>query len=173
MDWIAAQYKVELPLNYEKKTSCTQGKGDRGDINKPVCKTYLGTYCNFSALGPNAEGEAEGEVWDSCRLLTPLGREGLVYNINQCIERVTEGISSPRFANCANNCRGMDPNAIIGAGVAAVTAGSVAAVGLFAPALTVGGIGMAGAAGGAIATRMATCQAPLCRVGFIVYILLL
>jgi len=161
MDWIAAQYKVELPQRYEKKKSCSQGKGDRGDINKAFCKTSFGTYCDFTALGPNTEGEGEPELWDSCRLLTGPGREGLVYNINFCIERGP----LQRFANCANNCRGVDPNAIIGAGVAAVTAGALGAVGLLAPALGIGGIGMVGAAGGAIATRMATCQAPLCRAG--------
>ena len=53
----------------------------------------------------------------------------------------------------------MDPNAIISA--------EESAVGPLAPALGIGGIGMAGAAGGAIATRMATCQAPLCRVGIL------
>ena len=162
MDWIAEQYDATLPHEYTKKKSCFQGKGDRSDFNKTVCKTRFGTYCDFTFNG-STPNEPEIQLWDSCRLLTPLGREGLAYNINYCIERDPRR----RLANCANNCRGVDPNAIIGAGVAAVTATGLGAVGLLGPALGIGGVGLVGAAGGAIATRMATCQPPLCRVGLV------
>jgi len=160
MDWIADQYGLQLPQQYKRKDSCLNGKGDRKDFNKPVCRTSYGTYCNFSAEYRFPDGSVD--KWDSCRLVT---LEGIAYNINTCIEGGQRFDGVQTFANCANNCRGVDPNAIIGAGVAAVTAGALGAVGLLAPALGIGGIGMAGAAGGAIATRMATCQAPLCRAG--------
>ena len=156
MDWIADQYHLTLPKEYTKKASCTLGRGDRMDFNKPVCKTNLGTYCNFEFV------DAEGEAWDSCRLLTDEGREGLAFNVNRCIDGNND------VANCANNCKGVDPNAIIGAGVAAVATTGLTLVGFLGPALGIGGIGAVGAAGGALMTRMDTCQFPLCRVGSII-----
>ena len=71
-----------------------------------------------------------------------------------------------RYGNCANNCRGVDPNAIIGGGVAAAAATAVAGSALVSPALGVGGLGAAAAVGGAMTMMMMPpCQAPLCRVG--------
>ena len=52
------------------------------------------------------------------------------------------------IATCHNNCHGVDPSAIIGAGVAAVVAGGVAAQAVL-PAIGAGvaGLGGAGAVG--------------------------
>ena len=93
--------------------SCTHGRGNRGDFNQTMCRTSFGTYCNFSAVENRT-----GKVWAKCQLYTPV--EGLAYNVNQCIENTRDGMA--RYSNCANNCIGVDPNAIIGAGVAAATA---------------------------------------------------
>ena len=110
------------------------------DFNQTSCKTSFWTYCNFSAVENKI-----WKVWDKCQLYTPV--EGLAYNVNQCIENTHDGTA--RYSNCANNCIGVDPNAIIGAGVAAATA---TALGVLSPFLGFGGVGAIGAAGGAIMT---------------------
>ena len=140
MQWIADQYGLRLSQTYKNKPSCFQGRGNRRDFNRTMCRTSFGTYCNFSAVENKT-----GQVWDKCQLYTPV--EGLAYNVNQCIENTYNGTA--RYANCANNCIGVDPNAIIGAGVAAVTA---TALGSLGPVFGIGGIGAVGAAGGAILT---------------------
>ena len=50
------------------------------------------------------------------------------------------------LANCANNCPGVDPNSIIGGGVASVL--------VLGPALGLGALGVAGAGGAAAAMGM-------------------
>ena len=47
------------------------------------------------------------------------------------------------IATCHNNCHGVDPSAIIGAGVAAVVAGGVAAQAVL-PAIGAGAVGLMG-----------------------------
>jgi len=137
MKWIADQYGLRLTQEYQKKQSCFQGRGNKMDFNQTLCRTSFGTYCNFSAVENKT-----GQVWDKCQLYTPV--EGLAYNVNQCIENTHNGTA--RYSNCANNCIGVDPNAIIGAGVAAATATALGILGS-------GGVGAAmSAAGGAILT---------------------
>ena len=53
-------------------------------------------------------------------------------------------------AACANNCKGVDPNSIIGGGVAAVALSGIAATGAFGPVL---GLGVVGAAGKSVTSR--------------------
>ena len=68
------------------------------------------------------------------------------------------------LANCANNCPGVDPNSIIGGGVAAVALSGLAGQALLAPALGAGGIAVAGV-GGAAAMGMLNCGGGTpCRV---------
>ena len=68
------------------------------------------------------------------------------------------------MANCAANCPGVDPNSIIGGGVAAVALSGLAGQALLAPALGVGGIAVAGV-GGAAAMGMLNCGGGTpCRV---------
>ena len=49
------------------------------------------------------------------------------------------------MANCAANCPGVDPNSIIGGGVAAVALSGLAGQALLAPALGAGGLAVAAA----------------------------
>ena len=58
------------------------------------------------------EGQENEFVWDKCRVWS---EEGIAFNVHQCIDE------KGRTATCHNNCKGVDPSAIIGAGVAAVT----------------------------------------------------
>ena len=57
-------------------------------------------------------------------------------------------------AMCPNNCVGVDPNSIIGGGVAAVALSGLAGQALLGPALGVGGISLVG---GAAAMEMLNC----------------
>ena len=77
-------------------------------------------------------------------------------NINFCID------GDDRVAMCPANCVGVDPNSIIGGGVAAVALSGLAGQALLGPALGVGGLTLAG---GAAAMGMFNCQgATPCRV---------
>ena len=73
-----------------------------------------------------------------------------------------------KIANCAANCKGVDPNSIIGGGVAAVALSGLAAQSFLGPAvgLGVGGLTLAGAGGvAAMGMGMFSCQgATPCRV---------
>ena len=151
MDWIAKQYGLQLPTEYEKKPSCFQGRGDRMDFNKTVCRTSFGTYCDFTEVE-----QITGKVFSQCRLYE---QEGFAYNVNQCLTNIG-GIYY--YANCANNCIGVDPNAIIGAGVAAVTASGILATELVVPILGgMGALGVAGALGaGSMMTAQSMCAPP-------------
>ena len=69
------------------------------------------------------------------------------------------------IATCHNNCHGVDPSAIIGAGVAAVVAGGVAAQAVL-PVIGALGIGGLGAVGGGAAAMELMRQAPQqCQTG--------
>jgi len=132
MNWVAAEYGLELENQYETKDSCLQSTGDKTDINKDDCLTQYGTKCDFSNTG-----------YEQCQLIS---QEGIAYNINQCID--TKGLN----ATCFNNCKGVDPNSIIGAGVAAAAATGLAVSSFLGPALGLGAAGVAGA-GGAMVLR--------------------
>ena len=143
LDWIAEQYGLTLPDTYQKKATCSQSRGDRLDVNKTVCMTNFGIHCDFSLK------DSRGKVVDSCFLLSPY--EGSAFNENLCLINLN---GATRSACCANNCVGVDPNAIIGAGVAAVTATGLGAIGAITPMLGFGslllgalGIGVAGIGG--------------------------
>ena len=97
-----------------------------------VGNTHL--ECDFDAL-------EDGELFDQCRLYA---EEGIAKNVYQC------KVKNYGFrATCANNCRGVDPNSIIGGGVAAVALTGIAGQSLLAPAL-----GAAGLAGDEVISQM-------------------
>lgn len=149
MPWVARQYGLKMPKFYKQKKSCNIGSGDRNDINKAVCRTGFGTQCDFTFVDA-----ITGEKWDRCKVFS---REGIARNVFRCVD--TNGF----FAPCNNNCKGVDPNSIIGAGVAAVTATGIAVTALAGPAFGFGIGGLAGA-GGAMLTR-AQCSPRQCNIG--------
>ena len=71
------------------------------------------------------------------------------------------------FGACNNNCKGVDPNSIIGAGVAAAAASGIAVTSLFGPALGLGVGGLAGA-GGAMVLRT-QCAPSQCYVRYMYF----
>ena len=84
------------------------------------------------------EGQENEFVWDKCRVWS---EEGIAFNVHQCIDE------KGRTAPCHNNCKGVDPSAIIGAGVAAVVATGIAAQAVLPAiggAVGLGGVGAVG-----------------------------
>ena len=89
----------------------------------------------------------DGELFDQCRLYA---EEGIAKNVYQCqVNYRVDNIDYKFRATCANNCRGVDPNSIIGGGVAAVALTGIAGQSLLAPAL-----GAAGLAGDEVISQM-------------------
>jgi len=148
MDWIAEQYKLRLDYDYKRKGSCSVSVGDRTDINKDECRTSNGRLCDWTKIGLN------GEVHDTCRLFAD---EGIAKNVFQCID------SQNFFTTCSNNCRGVDPNNIVGAGVAAAVLTGFTST-AFLPSLMIGLGGAAAGAGGAMMLRT-SCPRTQCSVG--------
>ena len=150
LDWIAEQYNLRPPEGYTKKASCSTGSGER--YHTPVsdnCLTSFGTKCDFSFVENDEEGIPV--KFDQCRLYSG---EGFAYIINRC--RDEKGL----YAACANNCVGVNPNAIVIGGTAVVAGAGVGALGY----LTLGG-GAAAAAGVGSLGLMAACPRPLfCQV---------
>ena len=68
--------------------------------------------------------------------------------------QICEQYLQGQLANCAANCPGVDPNSIIGGGVAAVAITATAGQAFLGPALGLGALGVAGAGGAAAAMGM-------------------
>ncbi len=163
MDWIAAQYNLRLPPGYAAPQSCLQSSRSKQDVNKIDCLSYnlmlqdlTGSPqpCDFSKLT-----QCKLEAFDE--RLKPAKSE----NFYIC------HTSSNKKAICANNCPGVDANAVVVGGEAALlsvaAAASVAGAGgpgLIQPALGAGSIlAMFGLGNMAMGGNRAACPAGLCR----------
>ena len=83
--------------------------------------------------------DEDKEPWDKCRLVAA---EGFSYNIYRCKD------SFGKIGTCSNNCRGVDPNAIVIGGGAVLTAATVGGLTLLqAAGMGAIGIGAIGAGG--------------------------
>jgi hypothetical protein len=126
LDWIAAQYNLSLPTGYSPPATCTKSSGSKSAGNNSNClsrtfATYQGDIeqilpCNFSTGG-------------RCRLYSynPDFRPATNTNFFYC-----NNTNNAR-AICANDCPGVDPNAVVIGGTPTVFA--VAAAVSFAPQL--------------------------------------
>jgi hypothetical protein len=95
-----------------------------------------GGYCDWS----QKDDDDDEELWDRCRLVAA---EGFSYNIFRCKDRYGE------IGTCSNNCRGVDPNAIIIGGSAVLGAASLGGLTILQAAglgaIGAGAIGVGGA----------------------------
>jgi len=160
MDWIAAQYDLTMPASYAKPSSCNQASGTKEDVNVTTClsrtinlysKNYGVWPCKFTTEEP------------VCRLFSwdkdarPTTNRNFYYCNN------TMGDS----AACANDCPGVDPNAVVVGGVAAlfsVASATAAAPQILGPVLGAGSI-LAGMGLGNMAMgnrRVANCPPGQC-----------
>ena len=96
MDWIAEQYNLRLEDNYKTKASCSQGSGNKEDINKDVCWTSDRLRCNWTAT---LDEDVEKKPYDSCRLSAD---EGIARNVFQCLVSLneTEVSAVPPLSQC-------------------------------------------------------------------------
>jgi hypothetical protein len=138
MDWVAAQYNLSLPAGYNAPQSCLQSSGNKEDANNANClsrnirlneTSNVATPCDFSQQ-------------KTCRLFA--------YNLKFQPATTKNFFFCKNIANdtaaCANNCPGVDSNAVVVGGEAvliSVTASAtvpVAAPSLLGPALGAGSI---------------------------------
>jgi len=163
LDWIANQYGLRMPANFKKPSTCSDSRGDIKDIDKKVCRasgeiltqnlpfasSVRFTYCDFTQkVWDNLTQKFTD--WDECRLYA---QEGFAYNLYQCKDRDNTTVI------CANNCKGVDPNAVVIGGTAFVAASSFTALSFLATTLPLW-IGPA-AVGGWVATGQ--CPPTECR----------
>jgi len=168
LDWIAAQYNLSLPADFTVPARCSQSAGSKQDVNQTTCisrslepTTPFGnvSYCNFSF----------SSYYSQCRLYT-LNRDNkpaISKNFYVCSNTEDE------IAACANNCRGVDPNAVVVGGTAALfslaAAASVAAAGpdLLGSALGAGSlVAVLGVGSMAMNSARTACAPPRCRASF-------
>lgn len=169
LDWIAENYGMSLPDSYRKPESCMESKGMIDDIDQTFCRasghswgrntensiSYVNanfeggqaeTYCHFNQL------DDEGNPFDKCRLLAA---EGFAYNLFQCKD------ARNRTVLCANNCIGVDPNAVVIGGTAVLAAAAIGGLGSLLPAVF--GLGTVALAGGGIVAN-GMCPIGSCNV---------
>jgi hypothetical protein len=141
MDWISGQYGLNLPANYSKPASCSVASGDRFAVNNTSCLSWgldafeyflTSTKCDFTSYPGH----------NKCRLYTDLTRNNPFFrhNFYYCLNE------AGREAVCANDCPGVDPNAVVVEGELALTS-LVAATALSVPGLLEPALGVATAAG--------------------------
>lgn len=162
LDWIAKEYGLDLdPKLQPKKNLCFKGSGDLEDMNRTGldCRTNLWTkdkpsYCIFSkAQNYNFQVTSRDTInvkFDSCKLF---GVEGYSENLNLCMD------NWGRLAQCANNCLGVDPNAVVIGGTAVLAAAAFGGVGLLQSLV---GLGAIGAVGTGSLVAMGVCPPPFC-----------
>jgi hypothetical protein len=158
LDWIASQYNLTLPSGFSAPTSCNQPSGSQTDVGNTKCISRT----MFTVLNETLPCDFSTSV---CQLYAynPNVKPATNHNFFYCNN--TNG--NP--AICANNCPGVDPNAVVVGGtalllapLAVATAG--AAPSLLGPALGAGSV-LAALGLGAVNMNMRrnTCPPGQCR----------
>ena len=141
------------------KPNCTDVTDfHRNCLNKDISGCYetvrvkvSKTTCDFSTHFLDPDDATHREPWSEC---SNNGKEGFNENIFQC--RNSDG----ELAICSNNCRGVNPNAIIIGGAAVTIAATVSQTLLLSPA-AIGAFGLgAGAVGIGAASGFFPSQCP-------------
>ena len=165
MDWIAEQYGLRLPPGFTIPTSCWTPSGDRNSANNTQC---FSRAIRFNETSNKPERCRFTPGFDKCRLFSydPMAKPNFNLNFYYCLNVNNE------MAACANDCPGVDPNAVVVGGEAALLSLAVAAsVGpdLLGPVLGAG-VGLAGLGLGGVAMNrrpgLAACPAGQCRARF-------
>ena len=179
LPWLAAQYGMRTADSYLRPAYCDTSSGDRADLEQEVCRgqeAVVGRVvedqswdtCDFTFEGiPSMEGVATRlprMLYDRCIRYS----RGTVFLLSRTFQIVPPDLLSTYgylcanskgvLLNCAANCRGVDPNAMVAAGIAVLAASSIGAAGL----ITTGGVGLAMVGVGTATARM-TCSFPFCQ----------
>ena len=151
MGWIAAQYNLNLPAGYT--TPCSESAGSKTDTDSQNCRARTLNVANAPFLQTST-------CSTTCTLFAfnPGEKPATYQNFFKCTN--TEGAT----AVCANNCPGVDPNAVVVGGEAALFA-VAAAAGAANPVTAALGAGslLAMLGAGSFAMRRSGCPPPLCR----------
>jgi hypothetical protein len=146
LDWIAAQYGLSMPSGYIKPASCATASGNKAAVNNTNC---LSRAILFNETSNNPENCDFSEL-SKCILYAYDFYAKPAYNLNFYFCFDVQG----RPAICANDCPGVDPNAVVVGGEAALfalaAATGAAGPNLLGPLLGAGvgltGLGLGGAA---------------------------
>jgi hypothetical protein len=121
LDWIAAQFNLRLPAGFALPEYCAQSTGDKTDFNKTIC---LSRDYEISSLSSSPEQCKFSSEHSKCKLNTynPDLRPATNSNFFACLNL------SNKTAVCANNCAGVEANAVVVNGLAAVSSVAARAV---------------------------------------------
>ena len=164
LDWIADQYGLSPPAGYTKPPFCSESTGDRAAANNTNCLSRA-IFWYHASNTPEKCLFKPG--FKKCKLYTPDSDAKPLFNLNFYYCFNVKGQPSI----CANDCPGVDPNAVVVGGTAAVL--SVAAAAAEAPSLLSpflgAGVSLAGLGLGRVAmtnSRVGTrCPAGQCWTG--------
>jgi hypothetical protein len=194
LDWIAAQYNLSLPASFEIPQYCSQSRGDKADFNNTSCLSREYTLPNSDCFQQEGDKVGFGVVsclagsrskyspatssnppapcnfsaeYPKCKLNAhdPDLRPANSYNFFTCLNENNQP------ALCANNCPGVDANAVVVGGLAittSVTVGASIAAGpdLLGASLGAGSILAIAGLGGVAARNMTACPRGQCRARF-------
>ena len=158
---------MRLPTSFQKPSSCDVSHGDREDIDKEVCKGmkfwvpggFVVKDCDFTF-----EGAVFGfpfRKYDTCHPYSYLNRDtsDILPNITNSYHFFCVGTDGT-FLNCANNCKGVDPNSMAVGGSLLLAASAIGGIGTLLPVLGAGGLAVA-SVGGLMANSF--CPPLMCR----------
>jgi hypothetical protein len=137
LDWIAAQYGLSLPASYIKPSSCNIASGDKLAVNNANCLSRAFLFFDTTDTDQDKKCQFTPE-FKKCQeyynFIKYLPQQ-LQYRSN--FYYCNNALGNPRL--CANDCPGVDPNAVVVGGEAALftlaAATSLAAPSLLEPAL--------------------------------------
>ena len=156
LDWIAAQYSLSLPAGYQKPASCAIATGDRAAVNNTNC---LSRAIRYNETSNTPQKCYFTSTFDRCYRYAYNFAAKPAYNLNFYFCGDVKG----HAAICANDCPGVDPNAVVIGGEAALFSLAVASSivpDLLGPALGAG-VGLAGLGlGGVSMTRTRSGSGP-------------
>ena len=161
LDWIAAQYGLSMPAGYTRPEACAVASGDRAAVNNTKCLSRALYFKQISSQTTKCKF-LPGGAREKCLLYAADERAQPTYNLNfyYCYDILDQ------LAICANDCPGVDPNAVVVGGEAALVGLAVAAsVGpdLLGPLLGAG-VGLAGLGLSQVGSMTRTaCPAGQCR----------
>jgi hypothetical protein len=158
LDWIATQYGLSMPVGYSKPASCATSTGVKTAVNNTNCLSRTVRFNETSDFQEKCDFSLEPK---KCVLAAYDYNAKPAYNLNFyfCLN------VNRRLAVCANDCPGVDPNAVVVGGEAALfaLAAATAATGpnLIGPLLGAGaGLTGLGLGGVAMMSRTGSGQCP-------------
>ena len=126
MDWIASKFNLSMPADYSPPLSCSLARGSKEDVNNNYCLSRtMDIQLNETLKCEFSDSSQKCELYSFFRKLKP--------TVNSNFFTCSNINGNP--AICANNCPGVDPNAVVVGGTALVLAPLAVATLALAPDL--------------------------------------